>query len=190
MAIFPSGPRITFSLVFRKLCTESYQKSGSYARKITMVFQHPAKGASEMYVSVLQGKSRVNRSRRNPFLTPKMAVVCTGFTVRAASGGTVLCRRGIHGMGNHQCSIGLRVGNKRDGRGESPPVRGILHPAFSVVYFGGTGAGTMFRTGGRDHEIGEHRFQVLVARLLDALPGHRMRQHRGDHRVSFPSEGS
>jgi hypothetical protein len=29
LAIFPSGPRITFSLVFRKLCVESYQINGS-----------------------------------------------------------------------------------------------------------------------------------------------------------------
>ena len=53
-------------------------------------------------------------------------------------------------MGNHQRRIGPHVGNKTAGRGKSPPGRETLLPVFPVVYFGGIGAGTMLRTGGRD----------------------------------------
>ena len=53
-------------------------------------------------------------------------------------------------MGNHQDNSCPRVGNKTAGRGKPPPGLEALLPVFPFVYFGGTGDGTMFRTGGRD----------------------------------------
>jgi hypothetical protein len=53
-------------------------------------------------------------------------------------------------MGNPKRDVFPRVGNKAAGKGGSPPGRETLPPAVSLVYFGGTGAGTMLRTGGRD----------------------------------------
>jgi len=47
----------------------------------------------------------------------------------------------------------MRVSGLRAMRPEeagSPPGREIPLPVFPVAYFGGTGAGTMLRTGGRD----------------------------------------